>query len=303
MGIPRLSPCKPSIMPLSLRLFAPLTTQKSIDGCLGDGLTSFIRAGEAGGQLMVTAASKYVLSYGGGVNTVALMILLVRENMPFDEVVFADTGGEVPETYDYLSITREFLEQHGVPFRIVTARENEDLYGCSFRRRVIPSAVWRWSTRDFKVRPIHRYYRTLGVHINQYMGIAYDEVDRMKDSQVEYVTNHYPLIENRVTRQGCIDIIKAEGLPVPVKSGCFFCPFSSLDRWRWLYETHPELYSRAVDLEENSKHFPDQRLTDQVFRKRATVTLRELAARFEAHLDSELLPDPTGNVCGGECMT
>ena len=252
---------------------------------------------------MATADGRYILSYGGGVNTVALMVLLIRENMPFDEVVFADTGGEVPETYDYLSITKEFLRQHDIPFKTVTARKNEDLYSCSYRREVFPSAIWRWSTRDFKVRPIHSYYRTLGEHINQYMGIAFDEIDRMKDSLVDYVTNHYPLIENRITRQGCIEIIEAEGLPVPVKSGCFFCPFSSLDRWHWLYNIHPDLYQKAVDLEENSKHFPDQRLTDQVFRKRASITLRELAERFEAQLDEDWAVEGTGAACGGECMT
>ena len=29
--------------------------------------------------------------------------------MPLDEAVFADTGGEVPETYEYLKVAREYL--------------------------------------------------------------------------------------------------------------------------------------------------------------------------------------------------
>jgi len=256
---------------------------------------------------MVSPDNRYVLSYGGGVNTVALMIQLIRENKPLDEVVFADTGGEVPETYSYIPIAKEFLAGHGIPFKVVKARKHEDLYGCSYRRKVFPSALWRWSTRDFKVRPIHSYYRSFGTHVNQYMGIAFDEIDRMKDSLVDYVTNLYPLIENRITRQGCVEIIEAEGLPVPVKSGCFFCPFSTMGRWKWLYESHPDLYLKAVDLEENSKHFPDQRLTDQVFRKRAKITLRELAIRFEEpseNLMKEILEEEKlQSVCGGECMT
>ena len=246
---------------------------------------------------------KHILSYGGGVNTVALMILLVREKMPIDEVIFADTGGEVPETYDYMSITKDYLAGYDIPFKTVVARPDEDLYSCSFRRKVFPSAIWRWSTRDFKVRPIHSYYRKLGCHVNQYMGIAYDEIDRMKESRVDYVTNLYPLIENKVTRQGCIEIIESEGLPTPLKSGCFFCPFSSLDRWKWLYHTHPDLYVKAMALEENSKHFPEQRLTDQVFRKRDSVTLRELATRFEIYPDEEFPAEATTAACGGECMT
>jgi hypothetical protein len=133
------------------------------------------------------------------------------------------------------------------------------------------------------------------------MGIAYDEVERMKDSRVPFVTNLYPLIDRHITRVGCVDIISAAGLPTPVKSGCFFCPFNSLERWRWLHSTHPDLFLRAVQLEENSKHYPDQRLTDQVFRSKARVTLRELGLMLDSNVVIALSQPEIP--CGGECMT
>ena len=244
---------------------------------------------------------RYILSFGGGVNSVALMILLLRQGLPLDEVVFADTGGEVPETYEYLPTAQAYLNAHGVPFTVLRRPSGRDLYDTCWKRRVFPSAIWRWSTRDFKVLPIFRYYRSLGGHIHQSLAIAYDELERMKDSRVPYVTNYYPLVDQRITRQGCIDIIESEGLPVPVKSGCYFCPFNSLDRWQWLHQRHPELYDKAVALEEHSKHFPDQRLTDQVFRARARITLRQLS---EYPAESQLyLPLEPQIPCGGECMT
>ena len=98
----------------------------------------------------------HVLSFGGGVNSVALMVLLTREKLPLDEVVFADTGVEVPETYDYLSVAREYLHRFDIPFRTVKKPSGETLYQTCAKRRVIPSAVWRWSTRDFKVNPRSR---------------------------------------------------------------------------------------------------------------------------------------------------
>ena len=246
---------------------------------------------------------KHILSFGGGVNTVALMVLLLEEGAPLDEVVFADTGGEVPETYAYLDVARAYFEERGVPFRVVSKRINgtRDLYETCWHRRVIPSALWRWATRDFKVKPIHNYYKTLGAHINQYVGIAFDEIDRMKDSLVPYVTNIYPLIDRKMKREDCVRVIEGAGLPVPVKSGCFFCPFNSMDRWRWLHLNHPDLFDRAVALEENSKHFPDQRLTDQVFRTRDHVILRNLGQRFmlQQGIPTELRQAP----CGADCMT
>jgi hypothetical protein len=43
---------------------------------------------------------KYVLSYGGGVNSSALFFYLLDKNMPLDIVVFADPQEEYKETYD-----------------------------------------------------------------------------------------------------------------------------------------------------------------------------------------------------------
>ena len=245
---------------------------------------------------------RHILSFGGGVNSAALMIILVRNKAPLDEVVFADTGGEVPETYSYLPVAQEYLAKHGVPFKVIAHRKgDQDLYANSWNRGVFPSAIWRWSTRDFKVLPLHRYYRTLGQHINQYLAIAYDEFERMKTSRVGYITNIYPLIDTKVTRQACIEAIQEEGLPVPVKSGCYFCPFNSLSRWQWLYEQHPDLYDNAIALEEHSKHFPAQLLTDQVFRDKAHIPLRQLPAHFRrCDVDNT---ESTIGICGGECMT
>lgn len=244
----------------------------------------------------------HILSYGGGVNSVALMLLLVREAAPLDEVVFADTGAEIPETYAYLEVTRSFLDGHGIPFTVVSKR-GPGLYDTSWNRRVFPSAIWRWSTRDFKINPILRHYRSLGSHVNQYLAIAWDEIERMKRSRVDYVTNVFPLVERRLTREDCVGLIRDAGLPIPPKSACYFCPFSTMDRWRWLYETHPYLYNKAVALEEHSKHFPSQRLTDQAFRRREDLCLRSLRERF-----SQGKPVPETAVaepapCGADCMT
>jgi hypothetical protein len=189
-----------------------------------------------------------------------------------------------------------------VPFTVV-AKPGRTLYETAWERRVIPSTIWRWSTHDYKVTPILRHYRSLGGHVNQYLAIAWDEIERMKDSRVDYVTNLYPLIDRRITRADCAALIENEGLPILPKSSCFFCPFGSLDRWRWLYENHPDLYSKAMALEEHSKHFPAQRLTDQAFRERTDISLRSLAEIFRDGDQLPVLPAVEQGLCGAECMT
>lgn len=244
----------------------------------------------------------YILSFGAGVNTVALMVVLLEEKAPLDEVVFADTGGETPGTYGAVEVARQHLAGYQIPFRVVSARpRSTDLYDTALRRQVVPSVKWRWCTRDFKVNPIHRHYRDRGGHINQYIGIAFDEIHRMKDSGEERITNLYPLVDKRMTRQDCIDTVINAGLPVPEKSGCFFCPFNSSERWQHLLDHYPDLFEKAVTLEEQSKHFPTQRLTDQMFRERNQITLREYRNRLIHGQEVGFIPD--GAACGGYCMT
>ncbi len=212
--------------------------------------------------------------------------------MALDVAVFADTGCELPETYTYLNVARQFLNAHGVERKIVKSR-NGTLYETCKRRSVIPSKIWRWSTRDYKITPIHRYYRSLGTHITEYLGIAYDEVERIKPSREPYVTSKFPLVDLKMTRENCIELIRSAHLPIPVKSGCFFCPFQDISRWQALYANHRNLYRKAMRLEELSKHFPDQKLNPH--------TLRGLVkSRFHnGHKTRTLSDEP----CGAYCLT
>ena len=59
----------------------------------------------------------YILSFGGGINTVALMVILLNEKAPLDGVVFADTGGETPATYDAVAVAALIPCRLRHPFR------------------------------------------------------------------------------------------------------------------------------------------------------------------------------------------
>lgn len=234
---------------------------------------------------------KHVLSFGAGLNSTALLVMLVEEDYPLDEVVFADTGGEVPETYEHLKKVDSYLSKYGIPLKIVKSK-NGTLYNTCKRRRVIPSQIWRWSTRDYKITPIHAHYRSFGVPVIQYLGIAYEERDRMKKSRVPYATNVFPLVEKKLDRQDCIEIIMKADLPMPVRSGCYFCPFNSLSRWKELYTKHMDLFLKAKELEETSKHFPKQRLMKW--------TLGTLQKKLER---KERLPKVyVKRLCSSECI-
>ena len=224
-------------------------------------------------------------------NTTALMILLIKKRMPLDEAVFADTGAELPETYHNVKLAENYLGRRGIPMTIVRSK-NGTLYDTCVRRKVVPSQIWRWSTRDYKVTPIHAHYRSLKSHIFEYLGIAYDEIERMKENKMPYITSLFPLIDEKLSRQDCIDIITKEGFPIPIKSGCYFCPFNTDGRWEYIWKHHRRRFANAMSLEETSKHFPDQKLT--------RATLRVLRRN---RFNQKTKPTLSDNPCGAYCMT
>ena len=251
-------------------------------------------AKENAGEVAVTKDKpKHVLSFGAGLNSTALLVYLVEKEYPLDEVVFADTGGETPKTYAHLKVTEEYLRLHNIPLRIVTSKHGT-LYDTCNRRKVIPSQIWRWCTRDKKITPIYSHYRILGLPIVQYLGISYEERDRAKESGDPLITNSFPLIENKIDRQGCMDIIMLADFdfPAPSRSGCFFCPFNNIARWVEIYQNHPDLFLQAKKLEEDNKYFPQQKLM--------SWTLSTFQERSEK---KEFLPEVyVKRLCSSECV-
>ena len=112
-------------------------------------------------------------------------------------------------------------------------------------------------------------------HLAWYMVERIEKRRHPKTRKKLHMARIYPLYEEDITRKECQRIIQRAGLPVPFKSGCFFCPGQSLDSWKRLYYEHPDLYEAAARLEENAGH---------KHKKHATldphgITLREHAKR------------------------
>jgi 3'-phosphoadenosine 5'-phosphosulfate sulfotransferase (PAPS reductase)/FAD synthetase len=56
-----------------------------------------------------------VVAYGLGVDSTAMLIEFARRGIRPDLILFADTGGEKPETYAYLRVIRPYLAGVGFP--------------------------------------------------------------------------------------------------------------------------------------------------------------------------------------------
>lgn len=190
---------------------------------------------------------KNYLSFGGGVNSVAMLLMLLDMGWDF-ESVFSDTGSERPETYAYL----EMLLAKG--YKITWLKVNQggfdNLYDYCWRYEMVPPSVGgRWCSVKFKRDPIMDYTEKPCFHL---LGYDFGEIHRVKETIENDVVTRFPLIEEEIDRQGCINIIESHSLPLPVKSGCWFCPQQRYSQWRELRMKHPDLWCKAVALEDRN---------------------------------------------------
>ena len=189
------------------------------------------------------------LSFGGGVNSMALAILLHQgkvEGVTDWAAIFADTGNEKDATYEYVkNWAIPWFKEVGVPF--VTVSPPETVLERWQRLNVTGSRTLRTCTAHAKIRPINRFLKNGNEGI-QIVGIDAGEAHRARAAD-----KRYPLVELDIDRDGCAEIIAGAGLPVPEKSGCWMCPFMRVGEVLALAKNEPEKFEIIAALEEASK--------------------------------------------------
>ena len=199
----------------------------------------------------------HILTYGGGINSSALYFYIIEHSLPLDLVVFADTGAESPTTYDAIRRMQQQCANDGKEFVAVKSKKG-DMYQHYWNTKTIPTIIRRNCTTDFKIIPIRQYLRERygkKAAFVMYVGIAWEEMHRMRDSDVNYIQNFYPLCYDKIDREGCIRILDKYGFTA-VKSGCVGCIFNRKQVWLDMKRDNPKEFERWVLLEKNNKKYP-----------------------------------------------
>lgn len=199
-----------------------------------------------------------IISLGWGVQSFALAAMSALGMLPkVDAAVHADTGHERAETYALAEKWTPWLEERGV--RVITVRcpDNNFIrpWGKTIGLMIAAHTCWpdgrssgmthRQCTREWKIRPVRRWCadelkrrgqnKTPGI-VEQWIGITLDEIERMRASSgVKYVALAYPFVEHLDrpwTRNMVIRWLTENGLEIPVKSSCIFCPYHDRQTWR-----------------------------------------------------------------------
>lgn len=203
-----------------------------------------------------------IVSWGGGVNSTAMVLAMHARQMRPDAILFADTGGEKPTTYAHLAQFSAWCVAHGLPAIVTVA--NDGMYRTLERncleKAMLPSIAYglKSCSDKYKRRPQEKWAKSwapalacwaAGGKVRKVIGYDAGESHRVKIPEDDAYSYWYPLIEWDMGREECIATIRQAGLTVPSKSACFFCPSSKKREVLALAKDHPDLFERAVQME------------------------------------------------------
>lgn len=205
---------------------------------------------------------QYIASVSFGKDSLAMLLRLLEEKAPLDEVVFYDTGMEFQAIYDTRDAVLPMLNRVGIkytelhpdnPFlfdmlhRPVKGRETTGYGWCGGR--------CRWGTTK-KTQTIENYTKQYQGGLVEYVGIAFDEMGRVKSKE-------YPLVTWRMTEATCLQYCYDRGFqwyedggagPVRLYSvldrvSCWCCCNKNLKELKNIYRYLPDYWQKLKYLQ------------------------------------------------------
>ena len=257
------------------------------------------------------------ISLGAGVQSSTLLLMACAGVLPKpDHCIFADTQWEPDSVYRQLEYLKSKAEAAGIQWHVVSAGDikHEFRIGATEEdksRFVSPplfikedgkvSMLQRQCTKDYKIAPIRRHLRTLQASPNEpvelWIGISMDEIQRMKQANVKWITHRWPLIERRMRRQDCIKWILENSHPEPPKSACIGCPFHSNAVWLDMKRKDKQSWESAVEADKAIRSGWGK-LTGEAYLHRSGVPLSEAVLEYEGQFELDLWPNECEGMCG-----
>lgn len=243
---------------------------------------------------MDNTATRHICGISGGKDSSALAVYL-RDKVPNMEYFFCDTGAELPETYEYLTRLETIL---GKSIARLNAERGFDHWFEVFRG-ALPSPQMRWCTKNMKIKPIEEWIGDDPAF--SYVAIRSDESNRKGYiSTKSNIQSRFPFIEDDIDHDGVMHILEDAGIGLPdyyewrTRSGCYFCFYQRKAEWIGLSERHPDLFERAVAIEQKvlqdagvngDADFGDNAMKGRQYTWSGGETLVQLRARREEILE------------------
>ncbi len=239
---------------------------------------------------------KHIVSFSGGKDSTLMLLLMLEKGMPIDDIVFADTGMEFQELYDYIERIENFIGRKVT--RIKGNKTWDDLFFATKKKGNNIGQIYGFPMtmacdmqKRLKIEPIRKYYRYIEGEYIVYIGIARNEPERYARLKPN---EKAPLYEWGIDENFVIQELKRRGLHNPLyytfdRLGCYTCPNINLKELRLMRKRYPKEYERLIWYGEQA----EKKATSRRFAEyKPGWTLSELEKRFEAE-------DMQGVLCFG----
>lgn len=207
---------------------------------------------------------KHIVCFSGGKDSTAMLLMMIDKGIHIDEILFCDTGLEFPEMYEHIKKIQEYI---GLPITILKSEysyehmmfEHEKKRGKNKGQKGYDWAGprYRWCTRYLKEDVMKKYKKVKykDEEITEYIGIAFDELNRVKDDK----NLKYPLVEWKIIEKMALDYCYSKGFDWNGlyekfdRVSCWCCPLQPLKSLRTLYKEFPELWKKLKEWDNRAK--------------------------------------------------
>lgn len=233
---------------------------------------------------------QYIASVSFGKDSLAMLLSLLSREEKLDEVIFYDTGMEFKSIYDIRDKIIVLLKERNIKYTELKPKYSFEymMFDKPVKHRngtYSNGYSWcggrcRWGTTE-KNKTISKYLKkNYGEDYKEYVGIAYDEQNRIKNNEHKL----YPLIDLNMTERDCLKFCHSQGYyweedgirlyDVLDRVSCWCCANKNLKELRNYYKYLPKYWNKLKVFQEK---------TDRPF-KNNKYTIFDLEKRFESEI-------------------
>jgi len=236
---------------------------------------------------------KHVVSFSGGKDSTAMLLMMIEKGMQIDNIICVDTTKEFPQMYEHIEKVKAYI----APLKIETVKIDFDYwlgkhiktkgknkgkvgYGFpDFRNRWCTSLkTLAFSSIVYSNQVYNPHSRCAGKRINkdtiEYHGIAFDEPHRTNNNNDRNI--EYPLVDLKMTEKQALQYCYDKGFDWGglyenmTRVSCWCCPMSRIGELKILYNDFPQLWQQLKEMD---------KLSYRCFRSDYTVD--ELESKFK----------------------
>ena len=205
---------------------------------------------------------KHIVSFSGGKDSTAMLLRMLEEGMTVDEILFCDTGKDFPDMSEHIEKVNTYIKEHYN--KTITKLQSEkpfDYYMFEHKKtrgKNKGKKGYGWATMRcrccttiLKNNVINKYLSNYKDDYVEYIGIAYDELKRIKDKK-------YPLVDWKMTEKDCLEYCYNKGFNWNGlyehfdRLSCWCCPLKNQKELKILYTYYPELWQELKQMDEKN---------------------------------------------------